>query len=206
MDTILSFISENIANAHWIMFGLLLLSGLNIPISEDVILIGGGALASVYIPESPLNLYLWLYFGCLFSGWEAYWIGRLFGPKLHDVLFFKHLITVKRMDRIKSYLTRFGTVTFFVGRFIPGGFRSVLLICSGWIKMPFPLFVLRDGSALILSSGTLFFLGYQFGENSDILFNYLNHYAKIVTVVIASVGSSACIVYWYKSNSNRASL
>lgn len=203
MDTILSFISENAQHAHWIMFSLLLLSGLNIPISEDIILIGGGALASVYIPDHTLRLYLWLYFGCLFSGWEAYWIGRLLGPKLYDMRYFKHFIHQERMDNIEYYLTKFGIITFLIARFIPGGIRSVVLLSSGCTKMPFPLFVFRDATALILSSGTLFYLGYKFGEHSNILFAYLRNYTFVVFCTIATLGILVGGIYWYKANLNK---
>ena len=41
MESIIFFICEHCLHAHLIIFGLLMLAGLNIPISEDVLLIIG---------------------------------------------------------------------------------------------------------------------------------------------------------------------
>ena len=86
MESFFSYICENADNAHWIIFCLLILSGLNIPISEDILLLGGGAIASTCIPDHALRLYLWIFFNCLLSAWEMYWLGRSSGaPPLSDL-------------------------------------------------------------------------------------------------------------------------
>lgn len=176
METLLTTICEHAHHAHWIIFVLLMLAGLNIPFSEDLLVMGGGVLASTCIPEGTLRLYLWLYFGCWISAWEAYWLGRLLGPKLYAIPWFKHVITPHRIERLHHYYEKFGLLTFMVGRFCPGGVRNGLFMTSGLGKMPFLKFIGRDGFACLFSTTTLFFLGYKFGQNYDLLVTYFKRY------------------------------
>src|SRR5262245_32067312 len=101
IESLFTYICEHANHAHWIIFSLLLLAGLNIPISEDLMLIGGGAIASTCIPEHTLRMFIWIYLGCYLSAWEAYWIGRLLGPRLYRIRLFNHIITPHRMDVLR---------------------------------------------------------------------------------------------------------
>lgn len=186
MESILTFICEHASEAHWIIFLLLLLAGLNVPISEDFLLLTGGAIASTCLPpDRKWHLFVWLYFGCLFSAWEAYWIGRLLGPKLYKIRWFSHVLTPKRIERLHHYYEKFGIFTFIIGRFIPGGVRNALFMTSGLGKMPFLRFISRDGFACLLSTSCLFYLGYVFGENHAALIHYFKAYNEIFLSILA---------------------
>lgn len=196
MEAILSFICEHAHYAPWIMFGLLLLGGLNLPISEDLMLLGGGAIASTCIPDHTLEIYLVIFLGCYLSAWEAYWIGRLLGPRLYHIRPFKFIITPNRLERLRHYYAKFGIFTFIIGRFCPGGIRNALFMSSGLTHMPFGMFILRDGLACLISSAVFFQLGYHFGAHFDTLLFYFNRYSHwfiIVILILSLIGLS----YWY---------
>lgn len=198
MESILTFVCEHAVHAHWIIFTLLLLAGLNVPISEDLLLLTGGAIASSCLsPEHKISLFVWLYFGCWFSAWEAYWIGRLLGPKLYEFRWFSHILTPKRIEKLHYYYEKFGILTFMVGRFIPGGARNALFMTSGLGKMPFWKFVLRDGFACIFSTSILFYLGHVFGENHELLFHYFKTYNFIfLTILATAIIVIGCIILY----------
>lgn len=198
LSQLIEFICSHAHNAHWIIFLLLMLAGLNFPISEDVMLITGGAIASTCIPEHTLHLFIWIYFGCWISAWEAYWIGRLLGPKLYNIPWFKRFINPKKIENLHYYYEKFGVFTFIVGRFIPGGVRNALYISSGLGKMPFLKFILRDGFACLISSNVLFFLGYKFGENYQHVLGYLKTYSFFILGTIVLALTSLSIYYWRK--------
>ena len=63
MDTVIQFIFENAQYAHWIIFGALMLAGLNIPISEDLMIIFSAVLAATVVPENTIKLFAF----CCFS-------------------------------------------------------------------------------------------------------------------------------------------
>ncbi len=197
MESIFSYICENAHQAHWIIFCLLLLSGLNFPISEDIMLLGGGAIASSCIPDHTLRMFIWIFLGCYLSAWEAYWIGRLLGPQLYRIRLFNRIITPHRMTVLRYYYARFGILTFIVGRFCPGGIRNALFISSGLTKMPFSLFILRDGLACFISSSVFFFIGYKFGENLPMIFHYFYRYTEIFLFVLGSVLLLGFLYFWY---------
>lgn len=191
MEEFFFYICHHVHNAPWILFCLLLLTGLCIPISEDILLLSGGAIASACIPEHAKTIYVWLFLGSYLAAWEAYWIGRLLGPKLYQVYYFRSIVTPHRLERLRHYYAKFGVFTFIIGRFCPGGIRNALFISSGLTKIPFYLFALRDGCACLISTITLFFLGYQFGQNFDLIVSYFyryTHWFFIVCLFLFFVG------------------
>lgn len=198
MESILTFICDNAHDAHWIIFGLLMLAGFNLPISEDVMLLTGGAIASTCIPDHTLRLYIWIYAGCWISAWEAYALGRFLGPKLYNIRWFNRILTPQRIERLHYYYEKFGIFTFIVGRFCPGGVRNALFITSGLGKMPFLTFIARDGFACLISSATLFSLGYAFGEHHDVIFAYFRTYTEVVISIIATIISVCIAIYYYR--------
>ncbi len=181
MEAIILFITENVNLAHYMIFFLLLLAGLNIPLSEDLLVLAGGYLAGRYAPESALLWYGFIFAGCWISAWECYWLGRLLGPKLYEIRWFKRWLTPALIERIHVTYEKYGIFTFIIGRFIPGGVRNALFLSSGLGKMPFGTFALRDGAGCLLSSGSLYLLGFSFAENSDFLFHFSETY-RIITV------------------------
>ncbi len=205
MDSYVTFICEYAPTAPWIIFGLLLLAGFCLPISEDLLLLTGGALASSCAPEHIPALFIWTFFGCWLSAWEAYWIGRLLGPKLYQIRLFGRLLPPHRVERLHEYYERFGVFTFIVGRFIPGGARNALFMTSGLGKMPFLKFIIRDGFACLISSTTLFYLGYKLGENFKEVLLLFERYRYMVLAGIAFVLCCAVLIYKKTRNGSKGS-
>lgn len=196
-DSILTFMCLHAPEAHYYLFGLLLLTGVNIPVSEDLILVGGGVIVAVCLDEHYYLMLGWLYAGCLIAAYEAYWLGRIFGPRLYTLPGFRHIVTPERMQRLHRFIERFGVVTFMIGRFIPGGARNALFITSGLGSMPFVVFALRDGFAAIFSTWLLFHLGYLFGENYPVLFGYVSTYHHIVLLLFGVLAGMGLMYLWY---------
>lgn len=187
MESLFSYACENAESAYWLLFLLLILAGLLLPISEDLILLTGGAIASLCIPDQAWHLYAWLFAGSWLSAWEVYAIGRKLGPKLYDVKMFKHYVTRERIARLHHYYEKFGVFTFIVGRFIPGGVRNALFLSAGLGKMPFLKFIIRDGIACLLSTLTLFWIGYYFSANYHRVMEYIIAYDKVAIVIFVAL-------------------
>jgi membrane-associated protein len=198
METVFNFACQHAYSAHWIIFLLLMLAGLNVPISEDLLLLAGGTIASTCIPHHTLRLFTWIYFGCWISAWEAYWVGRLLGPKLYDIRWFSRVITPRRITLLHHYYEKFGVLTFIVGRFIPGGIRNSLFMTAGLGKMPFFRFIIRDGIACSFSSTTIFSIGFYFGENYHRIIHYFKTYNYIAFGCIAIILLLVGIFIWRK--------
>lgn len=180
MEEIFAFATQHMEWALWVFCGLILLAGLNIPISEDIVLLSAGAFVGTQNMGSPFFHYFFLFLACWIAAWEAYWIGRLLGPSLYRISWFSWLINPERIKQLHYYYEKFGILTFFVGRFIPGGVRNCLFMSSGLGKMPFFTFILRDLPGCFLSAAILFYVGFLFGQHIEIIFDIFKTYSLLI--------------------------
>lgn len=171
--TLTEFLFEHAEYAHWWIFGVLILAGLNVPVSEDLMLITSGVIASTMIPENTLKLFMGAFLGCYLSDWIAYWIGRGLGPKLWESRWFTSMVSKARFYQMKGFYHRYGFYTLLVGRFIPFGIRNCLFITAGMTHMHFGKFLISDGVACLISNTVLFTLAYTFGKNYESLLEYV---------------------------------
>ncbi len=174
METITAFIEAHVNYAHWVTFGLLILAGLNVPISEDLLILVSGVLASTVVPENLWKLFFAVFLGAYLSDWMVYWMGRIWGPSLWRIRWFSRLFKPKRLEQITHYYNRYGVLTLLIGRFIPFGVRNALFVTAGIARMPFRKFLLGDGIACLISNSTLFALAYYCGKNSTSIMSYIH--------------------------------
>lgn len=192
METLFLLIQDHAPHAHWFIFGLLMLAGLNFPVSEDLLIIISGVLASTLVPENLWKLFFAVFLGAYFSDWIVYWLGRIWGAHLWRLGWFSRLFKPKRLEQIKQYYKKYGILTLLVGRFIPFGVRNCLFATAGMGKMRFSKFLITDGIACLLSNATLFTIAYFCGKNVSYIIRYVN-VIIFVTFVIALIG-----YIWYK--------
>lgn len=201
MDAMIQFIFDNAQHAHWIVFGALMLAGLNVPISEDVMIIFSAVLAATVVPENVYKLFAAVFLGCYLSDWVCYWIGRHFGPKLWNVKWFAKTFDRKRIDQVQGYYAKYGFLTLVVGRFIPFGVRNGLFLTAGLGKMHFGKFILSDGIACLFSNTVLFSLAYMVGRNYESLLFTL----KTLNIFLFSAFVVSIIAFiWYKRRKKAA--
>lgn len=195
MSSILAFIFNHAASAHWVVFSLFMLAGVSIPISEDLLIIGSATLASATTPENGWKLYLAVFFGAYISDWIPYWIGRKFGANLWKFRWFARIIKRERLEEVKIYYKKYGMMTLIVGRFIPFGVRNCLFAAAGIGKMKFLKFLISDGVACLISTTTLFTIAYFFGKHYELLLDKV----KILNIAIFLVFLFALIIlFCYK--------
>lgn len=187
MEPLIKSLVENFDSNYWICIPLILLAGINIPISIDLLLIAAGGLASLAMPEQAFPLLILLTFICWISAWEAYAIGRYFGPKLAKRRLFQTLLHPDKISSLQRYYQNYGWITFLIGRFIPGGVRNALFMSSGMTKMPFSRFIILDLPGCILSSATTYTLGYFFGSHYTEVMLFFKRYQNRTMILLASL-------------------
>lgn len=197
MEEIISWIVSHASIAHFVFFSLLMLAGLCIPISEDLVVISAGTLAATTVPENTWLLFTAVFLGSYLSDWEAYAIGRFGGRRLLARPWFSRHVSQERIDRLSSFYARYGFWTLLIGRFIPFGVRNALFITAGLGRMPFVRFCLADGIACLCSNAILFLAAYWLGSHSELLFAIVQ---KVNIALISAVGAVAAIGFvWYKT-------
>ena len=202
MESFILFVLDNATHAHLILFTLLMLAGLNIPFSEDFILIVGGMLGSTLLFQETTTLYIWLFLGCYLSSWEAYWLGRIFGEKLAHYRLFKKTLHPNRLKKIYNFYEKHAFLTLLIGRFIPFGVRNCLFMAAGIAKFPFFRFILRDLIPCLFSSLSIFSLGYTFGKNYQVLYEKLHHY-QLILFLSSGVLAIGFILFQYRKKSKK---
>ena len=141
----------------------LLLAGLNVPLSEDLIIITG-ALISRGDPSMLVPTFVAIYSGVIISDYFPYYLGILLRKGTLKSKFLIRLFSKKNLDKMHRYLEKYGIFAFIVGRFIPFGVRNTMLLTSGFFGLRLRRFALYDTTAATISVCVLFFLVYHFGE------------------------------------------
>ncbi|GHV87946.1 membrane protein [Spirochaetia bacterium] len=167
----------------------LLLAGLNVPVSEDLIIIAGAVLSkndhSLLMPTL-----LAIYTGIVISDFISYGIGVGIRKGALKSKRIQKLVPEAKLEKMRHSLDKYGIWTFIVCRFIPFGIRNTLFISSGLTGLRLRLFALYDIVAATISMNTLFFLVYHFGDKIK------KHYraagiillaAGIITVTIITI-------------------
>lgn len=195
MESLVQFVTEHAHLAHWFIFGGILLAGMNIPVSIDLVIIIAAILAANVVPQHTIILFLSVLLGCYLSAWIAYWIGRSLGPQLLRWRFFRKLLDEKKLEKIRAFYEKYGLLTLMIGRFIPFGVRNALFMSTGMSRMSFGKFILRDALACSTWCSLMFTAFYFLGQNYLLLYGYV----KTFNLLIFSLFGLAAIGFiWYK--------
>lgn len=199
MDAFHDLLQNEAHRAHWYLFGGLLLAGMNIPLSADVLILCAALLSATIVPENMLKLYCGVLFGCYFSAMIAFWLGRIVGTRLIKFKFFAAILKPERLQKIKSFYESHGLLTLIFGRFIPFGIRNCIFMSTGMCKLSFGKFILRDALACSIWCTLCFVFYYSIGANYQVLLEY----AKKANLVIF-LGFSVTVIgfLWYKRRKN----
>ncbi len=164
MEEITLYIQQNAAIAPYLIFGLLLLAGFNIPVSEDLMLFISAMLAA-QSPDLLWPLFIAVFAGAYLSDLICYaFMGRYLGNKIFHIKFFQNMVTQEQIDKIHAFYEKYGILTLLIGRFIPFGVRNGLFLTAGLGKMNAVKFAVSDFIACIISSSVFFYLYFTFGE------------------------------------------
>lgn len=191
MTSIVDYISQHTLLAPWLIFFLILLAGVNIPISIDILLVVTAVLAATTLSSKAYTLFFCFTSGCICSAWISYWLGRLFGKKFLKISWVSRLLPQSKVDKVFQFYKRHGFWAFLVGRFIPFGIRNCLFLSTGMVRVPFFKFVLYDFIACTLWSTVFFFSLFHIGQNYEILLAKLNRIN-----IFLFIGFSVTVIGW----------
>lgn len=193
MHELFNFLLSQAQYAHFYIFGLFMLAGFNLPVSEDILIIAGAIISVKYAPENSEILFAACFAGAYLSDIVCYFLGKKFGPKLVNIPPFSKLIDQDKISTMNGFYDRYGSLTLFVGRFIPFGVRNAIFLTAGMSKMKPLKFAVIDFAACSITTVILFSLGRLFAENYEKLFSYLND-SKWIIAGIAVIAVSTIVV------------
>lgn len=179
-------IAELLARYSYLaLFGLLSAAGIpGLPISEDLLLIAGGAVAAKAGGSLPLMM-LAGYAGVLAGDCVLFQIGRGLGTAAARQRRLSRVLTPERVARVRRFYERYGMLTVAVIRFTPG-LRMTGILVSGSSGLPLRRFAAADALAAMISVPLLTWLGFRFGPA---IFRDVKSAGQVLAVVILAVAA-----------------
>ena len=147
--------------------------------SDMVVVIGGSLVATGTLHFIPA--YLFATAGSLLGFLTAFIIGWQFDKRLIHSGKLK-FITVQSFEKVENSFSKYGYYLIVANRFLPGT-RAVISFFAGMSRLD----VNKTTLLSLISSATwnvvLVILGYEFGENINLIDNYLNAYSRIIFTI-----------------------
>jgi len=188
-QTILSYIGDI---GYFGIFALMFLESTFFPFPSEIIMIPAGYLAF----KGEMSIYIIILVGILGSLAGAlfnYYFALKFGRKFIISYGKYFLVSPKTLDKLEEFFTKYGDISTFSGRLIPG-IRQLISLPAGLAKMDMKKFLLYSG----LGSGIwvifLSVLGFVVGENQDLISKYLKE-ATIIALISISI---ITLIYFIK--------
>ena len=147
-------------------FFALMLAGLNLPFSEDLIIVSG-ALACQEDQRLLVPCLVSILLGVFLSDLVSFYIGYSVKRGRRGANFIQSVLQHRYTERLHRHLSKHGIWTFIVCRFIPFGVRNALSMSSGFFGLKIKKFAMFDSIAVMISVNTLFWLVYLLGEGAD---------------------------------------
>ena len=167
---------------------LLAAGGLGVPISEDLTLLLGGALAArgvTHFWPTLVSGYFGVLFGdCLIQHW-----GRRMGPAAYLAKRVQKLLSVERQEKLREHFARRGFITVVVGRHTPM-LRAPIFFLAGASGVPFWKFLLADAVSAAFTVPLVVTLGFKFAEHLDDIRQKIHHVEWVIVAVVAVVAAA----------------
>ncbi len=198
MDSLMALLhSLQGAPAYLLLFGVLVGSGVGLPVNEDLLLVGAAALTLRHVMEPvPLVAVAWCGVLCA-DGLIFHW-GRRFGPQL-----LRHRLTAKalpprRVDAMQRALQRWGPAYIFVVRFMPG-VRTALLFAAGSMQVRYRHFFLFDGAAALVELPLLVWAVRQVGGRWEEILALVQRWQGILLPLVLALAVGAWLAVRWRS-------
>lgn len=181
----------------WGYLGIILymiLTGLGLPMPEEVAIIAGGALAASGKLHPGLTLGS-LLIGAILGDIVMYYVGYHFGRRvLQKNRLWSGYLTPQREQRVEALLSRHGAKVLFFARFLVG-LRGPIYITAGILKMPFRKFLLADIVCATVVVTLFFGISYVFGEQ---IVRMIHEGEGVLTlIVITGLVIAAGVLFWF---------
>lgn len=174
LDFLVQFFSDY---GYFAVFSCLLLCGFGVPVPEDITLVSGGIISGTDCANPHIMLIVGLA-GVLIGDSTMYIAGRIFGYRIQKLKLFRKILTPKRFSQIQKKFKQYGLGLLFVARFLPGLRSPIYLVAGMSHRVSYLTFIFMDGLAAIISVPIWIYLGYFFGDNIDLLMEYVHDVQK----------------------------
>ncbi|GAC1602407.1 MAG: DedA family protein [Myxococcales bacterium] len=174
--------------------GVLTAAGVGVPISEDLVLLLGGALAAKGVTWFWPTLAAGFFGVLLGDGLIHRWGARL-GPKAYSTRLVQRVLSPQRQAQLRDHYARHGMLTVVVGRHTPG-LRAAIFFLAGASGVPRWKFLLADAVSAAFTVPLVVSLGYFFAAHLDELRAKMHHVEWIAAAVVAAAAAVWLFFRW----------
>jgi len=183
-----------IANfSYFGVFAVLMLSGMGLPIPEDLPLLLGGYLCATGAAQLWLMLPL-TFITVVGADCVLYGLGRRWGQHVPRLPIISRFLDEKHLDRAQRSFHRHGGKTLFLVRFLPG-VRAATYFTAGAFRIPFWKMLTADGLAALISVPVVVMVGWLFASHIDLI-RQLSRDAQIA--LAAGLVLSVAAIYGFR--------
>ncbi len=175
---------------------LMLAAGLGLPMSEDLVLLVVGYLASTGIVDPWITLVLG-YTSVLAGDWMIFRMGRRFGPALTTHPLTQRMFPPHRLERLERHYARWGTLTVVIARHV-AGLRAPAFALAGAGKMSERRFLVADALSALITTPLMVWLGFTFGDEMERLFGNVRQVQWVLIGGLAATLVVAAVARWMR--------
>lgn len=174
----------------------IVLTGMGLPLPEEVFVIGAGIDAGAGTLEPWLALVTCLV-GAVLGDCAMYAIGYHFGHGLvREHPWFAKLLHPRRERQMEAMIRKHGLKVFLTARFLVG-VRSPVYVAAGVLRVSFRQFLLFDVLCASLVVSLFFGLSYGFADHIMGLWDEIREAEKALTaIIVAAIAAVAFYFYW----------
>jgi membrane protein DedA with SNARE-associated domain len=187
-------IESLIAHGSYVaIVAVLVLTGVGLPVPEEVPVIAAGML-SAHGHLDPWAALACCLLGALGGDCALYYVGYRFG---HGLLrgrrFWSRVLTPRREARAEALFRQHGLKVFFIARFLVG-LRTPVYLTAGILRVPFRRFLMIDLFCAAVVVGTVFGLSHYYGTT---IVAWVRH-AEILLTALAALAAAATVFYLWR--------
>ncbi len=180
------------------LLGVLSAAGLGVPVSEDLTLLLGGALAArgvtSYWPTLAAG-----YFGVLIGDALIHHWGKRMGPRAYAAPLVQKALSPERQEKLRLHFARHSFLTIVVGRHTPF-LRAPVFFLAGASGVGLGKFVLADALSAAITVPAVVTLGYYFGNHLDLVREHIHE----VQMVLGAVIAGGLLIWFWRKRKQRA--
>lgn len=203
-----NFLSQINNVSSWIVYLFFFLSAvLQItvpPYPGDTLLVFGGYMGSAHMNVGFIPIFISYWLGTVVTSYVLYELGKNKGEAILKTKFISKYFGKKYQDRARIWVLKYGLITFFICKFIPG-VNSLMIIFGGIFKYNKIWAYIGIGAASLVHNIIFFSTGKTIGSNWDNIKSFLNAYNKTVIIVL-SIGFAIYLVYLLIKKFKKAAL
>ena len=88
-----------------------------------------------------------------------------------------------KLDQIKRFFLKYGGISIFVGRFLPG-LKHFITFPAGIVKMSITRFIVYSMLSSMIWCSVILYIGYSIGENEDLIRDYMHKFNMVILVIV----------------------